>query len=689
MPYHLVPAPISVTSARSGFAADMGVSVNVEAEAATAAEFLADAVRERTGFALGRAHRRSKSRALWMGREKPAKLLEKAARAFAKVAAKRESYALVINSTGLAAVAGNEAGLFYAAATAAQLLTTKSGRPFWPSCAIVDAPELSLRALHLDLKHHMERFEYLWSLVPRLASFKINALVLELEDKFLYERRPEIAAPVGFCAARLQEFVDLCRAYHVEFVPLVQGLGHASYILKHPEYAALREKKGNFAEFCPQAEGTYEVLFDLYEEVAAATQGTKYFHIGGDEAWLVGSCPKCRKALKERGKFSLFKQWLDRSADKVASLGRTPMVWDDMLVKHAGDDYSGLSKDLFYVRWNYRANAAETCAPQIERYGQSGLNVILAASADSGYPYLPNHMEHFVNIDGFGKAAASADLAGILATTWEDTGNHTESFWPGLAATAQAGWNPSVDLDGEFMLEFARVFHGGRSGRLAAVYADLGELAPRCFSLLSPKSPYDCEGTYGVPSLEPSPEGESWRDFHAGRIAEAHEIASKLREAREVLSREILDGRRTNVYALEVLLAAVRIMAARVKLFFALADSETAVEDARGAAASGDGGAASRLLESAAVAVERALGEGEESLERLKAVWERTRMPQDMSLVAPPGKKYIHDYRNYRHLAGKTMDMGYLLFVERRMGAVEFARDLRDAAGRVRESGDF
>jgi len=690
MGYHLIPAPQDLTRACSGFTAAGGATVNVEAGAATAARFLAGAVAKRTGFALQVAHRKAAKPLLWIGRKaRPAKLIERTRRALSKVESTPESYALTVNSTGLAAAAADEAGIFYAAATAAQLLTRRKRRPFWPACRIADRPELAFRGIHLDLKHHMDRFQYLRDLVPRLASFKINALVLEIEDKFLYRRRPEISAPVGFSAQRLQQFVDLCRAYHVEFVPLVQGLGHAGYILKHPKYAHLRERKGSFAEFCPQAKGTYEVLFDLYEEIAAASQGTKYFHIGGDEAWLVGSCPKCKRDVAQSGKFALFKRWLDRCADKIRSLGRVPMVWDDMLIKHAGEDYSGLSDELFYVRWDYRPNAAELCAARIDRYSEAGLSVILASSAESGSPYLPHYTGHFANIDGFGKAAAAAGLTGTLTTTWEDAGNHTETFWPGLAAAAQAAWNPAVDLDHAFMREFTRVFHAAESGALAAVYTDLGDIASPCFSLLTPKSPYDAEETYDVPPLAPRPPGERWRDFHAPRIEQAHEIAAVLERTRTILSAEILDGRRRNAYALEVLLSAVRIMQARVELFFALGEAEAAVEEARHAAAAGDRARAARLLDTAGAAVMEALEAGEGALEMLEAVWEKTRMPQDMSVLAAPGVKYIHDYRNYRHPACKTRDLGYLLFVERRMGAREFARDLAGGAASLIETGKW
>ena len=589
--------------------------------------------------------------------------MAKARRALKGAGDSPEAYGLVVTGKALAAAANTPAGLLYAAATAAQLLEKRDGRPFWPACTISDWPDLELRAVHLDLKHHMEKLEYLAALPSRLAAFKINGLLLEIEDKFLYKSSPEVSAPIGFSAEELQELTHICRQYNVELMPLVQGLGHASYILKHPKYAALREKKGNFAEFCPQLEGTYDVLFDLYEEVAQATEGTKYFHIGGDEAWLMGECPRCAKALRSKSKFELYETWLNRCSQKVRQLGRVPMVWDDMLIKDAADDWSKLPRDLFYVRWNYRANAAETNRELVERYSKSGLKVIVAAAVQTNDPSMPAYMaEHFPNIAGWARSAAGAGLTGIVTTAWEDSGNHTEVFWPGFAATGEAAWNAKATLDFEFLRKFTAVFHGADDGKLASVYRILGDEAHETYNLLGLRGPYYGGEMIALPRLAPAPAGQRWRDVYAERIRTASRLAAELEETARVLSREILSGKRENPYALEVVLASNRVMLARVGVFFALRDVELMVEAAYEAFGAGDRASAARGVHDAAVKVYGALAASESALASLGAVWEVTRFPQDMALFEAPDDKYVHDYDNYRHLAARTRDLSYLIY---------------------------
>ena len=60
---------------------------------------------------------------------------------------------------------------------------------------IIDYPAISYRAVHFDVKHHLGRMEYYYQEIDKLARYKINAVIWELEDKLRYTRRPEIGAP--------------------------------------------------------------------------------------------------------------------------------------------------------------------------------------------------------------------------------------------------------------------------------------------------------------------------------------------------------------------------------------------------------------------------------------------------------------------------------------------------------------
>ena len=104
----------------------------------------------------------------------------------------------------------------------------------------------------------------------------------------------------------MQELTRYAQQYHIQIVPLVQGLGHVSFILKWPKYKYLREIEASNWEFCPLKEGTYDLLFDLWEDAIEATPGSEYIHIGSDETFELGACEKYKVKAEEIGQSGLY-----------------------------------------------------------------------------------------------------------------------------------------------------------------------------------------------------------------------------------------------------------------------------------------------------------------------------------------------------------------------------------------------
>ena len=107
-----------------------------------------------------------------------------------------EGYVLTIMKDRAEITSKGEAGLFYGCQTLEQLL--EDARDFnipVPSCKITDYPVLSYRAVHFDLKHHLDHMNYYYESINRLARYKINAVVIEFEDKLRFRRQPLVGAP--------------------------------------------------------------------------------------------------------------------------------------------------------------------------------------------------------------------------------------------------------------------------------------------------------------------------------------------------------------------------------------------------------------------------------------------------------------------------------------------------------------
>jgi hexosaminidase len=401
-----------------------------------------------------------------------------------------EGYILTISGDQAEIISKGEAGLFYGCQTLEQLL--EDARDYQkpvPSCKITDFPVLSYRAVHFDVKHHLDHMNYYYESIDRLAKYKINAVVFEFEDKLRYQRQPLVGAPQSISIDEMAALTRYARERHIEITPLVQGLGHATFILKHESYAYLRELPWNKWAFCPLNEGTYQVLFDLYRDAIEATPGSKYLHIGGDEIGNIGLCPRCKPMADKEGMLSLSLYWLKRVCEFARENGRIPIFWDDMPLKQAGvyettytDEISAseaaaswkegtpkldkllesFPKNCVYMRWNYSMARQPGNILALDWYKSRGLKAMVATAtnADGGMMFQAEERGKDMESNGistirsFIRLAADKKIDGMLCTAWDDKSPHMENYWRGFIAAAEYSWY----ADGRSLEEFDKAW---------------------------------------------------------------------------------------------------------------------------------------------------------------------------------------------------------------------------------------
>lgn len=375
-----------------------------------------------------------------------------------------EGYILEITSKGVLISARNDAGLFYGCQTLEQLL--EDSRDFnkeIPAMKITDYPSINYRAVHFDTKHHLSRIEYYYYSIDKLARYKINAIIWEIEDKLRYTRRPEVGAPNAISKQEMQAICRYAKERNIEISPLVQGLGHAGFILKH--HWELRENPESDWEFCPSDPRTYEVQFDLYADALEAMPYGKYLHVGGDEITAIGIDERCKVTGKSA--FELQMIWLQKVCKYATDNGRIPIFWDDMPLKYGGlwttilsdiseeeltntwnteklDAAIGMfPKECVYMRWNYEDATKPAHKRILKWYHDKGLKVMGATAASSGNStFLPREDTKAGYIKGFSQLVAENQLEGIFATAWDDGSPHLETVWRGYIAQGEFGWNP-------------------------------------------------------------------------------------------------------------------------------------------------------------------------------------------------------------------------------------------------------
>lgn len=374
-----------------------------------------------------------------------------------------EGYSLEINKDNIYIQSRSKTGLFYGCQTLAQLM--EDSRDFnltIPLMKITDYPSLAYRAVHFDVKHHLDNINYYYNCIDKLARYKVNAIIWELEDKLVFSRHPEISAPNAISKQEMQAISRYAKERHIEISPLVQGLGHASFILKH--HWELRENPSSDWGFCPSEPRTYELQYDLYRDALEALPDGKYLHIGGDEISAIGIDERCLSTGKSP--FELQMIWLQKVCKFAIENGRIPIFWDDMPLKYSGlwglfwnnlsnkeldkvwntqklDEAIKLfPKECIYMRWNY-FDITEPINERILNWYQSkNLKVMGATAAAAGdSPIIPRNESRLNEIMEFNKLASKFNLIGVLTTAWDDGSPHWETVMRGFIAQGEYGWN--------------------------------------------------------------------------------------------------------------------------------------------------------------------------------------------------------------------------------------------------------
>lgn len=377
-------------------------------------------------------------------------------------AAHSQAYTLTIAANEVLLKAPTEIGLWYGLMTLGQLLEDARGQEInLPLVELQDQPALDYRAVHLDVKHHLEKKEYYFELMDRLAALKINGIIIEIEDKLAYRRQPKVGAPDAFSMADWKEISDYAMARNIRMSPLVQGLGHASFVLKHPEYLSLRDDPDSDWAFNPLDEQTYKVQFDLYEDALEAFSHADFLHVGGDEVNTTG---------RGSGKSPLELQliWLNRVSQYAESKGVTPVFWDDMPLKNAElyrtvydrnltpeavdsiwqEKENNLNqyvemfpKNCIYMRWNYDMPESPGNTKAMNWFTENGFQVMGATAGQTRWNLMPQQQSNARNILDFAKSSIAQKTQGLLLTLWDDDSPHFELYQRGIATFAEYTWS--------------------------------------------------------------------------------------------------------------------------------------------------------------------------------------------------------------------------------------------------------
>ncbi len=269
-----------------------------------------------------------------------------------------EGYAIILEDD-ITVYAESEEGFIYAACD----LWRMSEKDHIKQGIVYNCPLAEMRYLKLFMPAEWE-IEDFKKIVDYCCYCRCNGIMIEVSGGMEYKRRPEINEKwVEYCEfmtefsgktetiengygwpknsihvenaggkylkqETIRGLVKYCADRGIELIPEVPSLSHCDFlILPYPEIAERKEDPYPDT-YCPSNPKTYEILFDVLEEVIDVFK-PKHINIGHDEYYSIGLCERC----KSRDAADIFADDVIKIHDFLAEHGVRTMFWADKIIE--------------------------------------------------------------------------------------------------------------------------------------------------------------------------------------------------------------------------------------------------------------------------------------------------------------------------------------------------------------------
>ena len=624
------------------------------------------------------------------GADKDRKLLEE------------QAYRLVLKPGDVSVTANRAPGLFYGVESLVQLLKARGTRWMLPEGEITDWPDLGLRAIYWDDAHHLEPLAKLKEAVRQAAFYKINGFSLKLEGHFQYKHAASLVEPYALAPAELQELTDYAARYHVQLIPYLDGPAHIAFILKHPEYAALREYAESNYEACITNPETYKLFEGMFQDLLDANKGGKYFVLSTDEPYYVGLAKndQCNEAdaAKEKGSVGkLLAEFVTKTAGYLHDRGRTVIFWGEYPMKP--DDIEAVP--------NYMVNG-EVYGPEFDPiFKAHGIRQLIFTSTVGWKEFLfPNYYmlppaDHIPSRSGGAYEAVmrgpgfvgqmldtientparkNADLMGTFVAGWADTGVHPETMWLGYATGSAIAWHPKAASEQELIGLFYPSFYGPRAGNMGRIYqlmSEQGQFWKESWEAVASDARTPIWGDWDRVNHPPQPAEDQtlplppvstagaltlaydWTALSERRLQLAGRFLADNDELLDLLHRNLREVE-FNRYNVELYLAIAQLYRQNLDMLLDLGRISTALQTAQTAAVKADAKRAVTALDRAMDIAENIRQERNEAYAQAVATWYKSWYPR---VAEANGRKFLDKVDDVKdHLPVRTVDMSYLIY---------------------------
>lgn len=315
-----------------------------------------------------------------------------------------------------------------------------------------------IRAFQWDLARQVERLDFLRSLLPRYAAWGYQELYLHLEDAVHYPSLPGVGRADAYTYEELGELVLKAAQCGIRVVPIVNLLGHTQYLIKHPELRdlnELRDERGDplvSGQICPLHPRTLEIAEKLLRDMAPYCTAGKV-HVGLDESFHVGQCPRCREEVARIGLGGHFAGHVNRLHQLAGKYDLKFGMWADMLY-FVPEAIPQLPRGITAYDWYYYPFSHK---PRVEFFNFAERDLFPALHKQGigyygcpmngafRYEPLPIFGDRLANIRSWWQRCRALKADGLLVTSWEAYRLAVETTTVVDAAAANLWLEPEQD----------------------------------------------------------------------------------------------------------------------------------------------------------------------------------------------------------------------------------------------------
>jgi hexosaminidase len=367
-----------------------------------------------------------------------------------------QDYILNVQPDGIDGFAPEEIGLHYAAQTLCQLVRANRRGSALPCVNIRDWPSMAWRGFQDDMtRGPSAHLDTLQREVDLGAWVKMNLLTYYMEYQYAFSKHPLIGPKDGsLTPTELKALVSYAKLRHLDILGSQQSLGHFENILKHPQYAALRETADVLS---PVREETYSLLDDLYSE-SVPLLPFPWFNVCCDETEGLGT-GSCKELASKIGAGGVYVQHMCRIHDLLRDkYGKRIMMWGDIILQHP-DKLGQIPKDTIMLTWEY--DPKPSYESQIAPFAKSGYDFFVCPGISDWGRVLPNFGRAMANIRNFVRDGAKHKALGVINTEWKDDAETLRGpAWHGYAWGAECAWNASLTTPEDFNRRIGAVLYG-------------------------------------------------------------------------------------------------------------------------------------------------------------------------------------------------------------------------------------